>query len=169
MTESEKLVHTVLQAAEGEVIGRVRIQKIFYLLEQLGLGGEFHFSYHNFGPYSEDLARALLFAKELDKTIVEKMVSNGSGFYSTYSVVQKNVPLPDKIGNIPADRIQAYIRDMKKKSSVEIELAATIHWLRKKEKVKDWRSELKVRKASKAQDSAINSAEALLVKLGLAA
>ncbi len=169
MTESEKLVHEVLQAAGGEIIGRIRLQKIFYLLEQLGLGGEFHFSYHNFGPYSEDLARALLLARILDKTIEEKKVANGWGFYSTYSVVQKDVPLPGKIGNIPADTIQAYIRDMKKKSSVEIELAATIHWLRKKEMVEDWRSELKIRKASKAQDTSIEKAEALLAEIGLAA
>ncbi|MFZ5836261.1 MAG: hypothetical protein ACOY2B_12895 [Pseudomonadota bacterium] len=169
MIESEKLVHTVLQAAEGEIIGRIRLQKIFYLLEQLGLGGGFRFSYHNFGPYSEDLTHALLLARILEKTIKEEKVSNGSGFYSIYSVVKKDLSLPKKIGSLRAEEIKEYISRMKQTSSVEIELAATIHWLRKKEKVGDWRSEIKARKASKAQDAAISKAEELLRGLGLAA
>jgi len=105
----------------------------------------------------------------LEKTIKEEKVSNGSGFYSIYSVVKKDLSLPKKIGSLRAEEIKEYISRMKQTSSVEIELAATIHWLRKKEKVGDWRSEIKARKASKAQDAAISKAEELLRGLGLAA
>jgi hypothetical protein len=37
MIAQEMLVKAVFQAADGEIVGRIRIQKIFYLLEQLGL------------------------------------------------------------------------------------------------------------------------------------
>lgn len=171
MTEREELVRTVLQAAGGKITGRIRLQKMLYLLEQLGLGGGFQFSYHNYGPYSEDLARALERATILDKTIQEekKAFVGGGGFYSIYSLTNNDDPLPEKIGGITVEAAQAHIRAMKDTTSVVIELAATIHWLREKEKVGDWCSELKIRKGSKAQDESINKAEALLQGLGLAA
>ena len=56
---------------------------------------------------------------------------------------------------------------MKEEQSVIIELAATIHWLKEKENVADWRDELKRRKASKADDAKILQAERLLEALQL--
>ena len=58
---------------------------------------------------------------------------------------------------------------MKAEPSTVLELAATIHWLREKEKVADWRRELKMRKGAKADDARITKAEALLQKLSLSA
>ena len=45
------LLAALLHAAGAEIIGAIRLQKIVYLLEQLGMGGEFWFSYHHYGPY----------------------------------------------------------------------------------------------------------------------
>jgi uncharacterized protein YwgA len=59
MIAQEMLVKAVFQAADGEIVGRIRIQKIFYLLEQLGMGGGIWFSYHHYGPYSEELSLAM--------------------------------------------------------------------------------------------------------------
>jgi len=51
---------------------------------------------------------------------------------------------------------------------VILELAATIHWLRVKEQVDDWRKQLKIRKQLKATDANIARAEAVLRDVGLA-
>ena len=85
MSEGERLVEAVLRAADGEIIGRIRLQKIFYLLEQIGLGAPFRISYHHYGPYSEELSVAVDRAHVLDETISEKKVQTQDGFYSVYS------------------------------------------------------------------------------------
>jgi hypothetical protein len=58
---------------------------------------------------------------------------------------------------------------MKDETSTVLELAATIHWLREKERVGDWRKELKIRKGSKAEESRIEKACTLLGKIALTA
>jgi len=50
---------------------------------------------------------------------------------------------------------------------VILELAATIHWLRFKEQVNDWREQLRIRKQLKATDANIARAESVLDDLGL--
>lgn len=45
MEDKERLVQTVMQAADGEIVGSIRTQKIFYLLDQMGAGCGFRFSY----------------------------------------------------------------------------------------------------------------------------
>ena len=46
----------LVRAAGGEVVGKVRLQKLVYLLEQLGLISGYSFEYRHYGPYSEELA-----------------------------------------------------------------------------------------------------------------
>jgi hypothetical protein len=46
----------LIQAAGGEVVGKIRLQKEVYLLDQIGLQSGFPFEYHHYGPYSEMLA-----------------------------------------------------------------------------------------------------------------
>jgi len=162
MIGREELVKTVLQAADGEIVGRIRLQKIFYLLEQLGMGGDIRFSYHHYGPYSEELSDAIDFAIKADKTVQEEAVKVESGFYSIYRLSNPDEPAPPKLGNLPWAQARECIRAMKAETSIVIELAATIHWLREKEDVPDWRKELKVRKPSKADDSRIAKALDLL-------
>ena len=49
-------IPSLVVAAGGQVPGRVRLQKIVYLLDQIGLESGFTFEYHHYGPYSEALA-----------------------------------------------------------------------------------------------------------------
>ncbi len=42
----------------GEIVGRTKLQKTVAILELAGLGAGFPFSYHIFGPYSEELSQA---------------------------------------------------------------------------------------------------------------
>lgn len=167
MSKAEKLVESVLQAADGSVIGRVRLQKIFYLLQQVGLSAPFRFSYYHYGPYSEDLSVALNRARDLDKTIEEEEIKSQDGFYSVYALRDEQGTKSEMVGNLTFDKAHELVAMMKSETSTVIELAATIHWLREKEKVPDWQSELKIRKGSKADDVRIKKAVALLNKLDL--
>lgn len=169
MSRREDLVRDVLFAADGSIVGRVRIQKVFYLLNQLGLGGDFRFSYHHYGPYSEDLSQAIDRARYLDQTIreIEKDTTDGRASYSIFELVRNAGEAPARVGALTLEDACDLIATMKSASSVVIELAATIHWLREKEKRADWRAELKRRKPSKADDATIDKAVALLEQLNL--
>ncbi len=167
MTDQEELVAAVLCAADGEITGRIRLQKIFYLLEQKGLGGDFWYSYHHYGPYSEDLSTAIDYAVKLDKTVMEEQTPIEGGFFSTYRLAKTPGQAPSHVGALPWEQARDAIRDMKAETSVVIELAATIHWLAAREKIADWQRELRIRKPSKADDARTKKATILLGKLGL--
>lgn len=167
MMESE-LIAKVLKSADGEIVGRIRLQKIFYLLDQLGLNSKLKFAYHHYGPYSEELSTSITMAQLFDKSINEE--TGTTAFGSNYSIykLNANYEIPDtQLGDIAQDKASQFITKMKSESSVVIELAATIHWLREKEQVAEWKNELKRRKSSKATDQNITKAEALLKEIGL--
>ena len=66
MKATETLIRDVIRAADGEIVGRIRLQKILYLLNANGLNisdAEFH--YHHYGPYSRVLDETLEKAKAL--------------------------------------------------------------------------------------------------------
>ena len=52
-------VPSLVRAAGGEIVGKVRLQKMVYLLDQLGVPTGFSFSYHHYGPYSDELAEVV--------------------------------------------------------------------------------------------------------------
>ncbi len=162
------LIADVIKAADGRIVGRIRFQKICYLLEQLGLGSDSRFVYHYYGPYSEEVSRSLLNAKLLDNLVREELAKTDFGAeYSIYELTKEDLPTPDKVGELDFDNAKNLIGTMKAVTSVVIELAATIHWLREKEGTDDWLSELKKRKSSKATDINVTMAEKLLADLNL--
>lgn len=164
---SQCLVREIIDAADGKIVGRIRLQKIVYLLEQLGLGGGFKFSYYHYGPYSEELAEAVERARFVDKAIDE--TTGYTGYGNPFSIYTACGPAeePNTVGALESVPARKLIALMKAEQSVVIELAATIHWLQNNEKVADWKGELKRRKASKADEARIQRAERLLVSLGL--
>ena len=50
---------SVVEQAGGEVRGKVRLQKLVYLLSQIGVNTGYTFAYHHYGPYSEQLTEAV--------------------------------------------------------------------------------------------------------------
>ena len=52
----------IVSAADGEIVGRTRLQKAAFLLELAGLGSGYEFKYKHYGPFSEDLASAVVLA-----------------------------------------------------------------------------------------------------------
>lgn len=162
------LIASLLHAADGKIVGRIRIQKIVYLLEQLGLNSGFNFSYHHYGPYSEDLSQELLFDRIFDKSINETFEKTSFGSeYSVYTLAESQTEFPTHVGALIFDDVKNSVGKMKSTTSVVIELAATIHWLKEKEKITNWEPELKKRKASKATPNNIDRAKKLLAEIEL--
>lgn len=164
MTDLDTLVADVIAAAGGRVVGRVRLQKIFYLLEQLGLGGKLPYEYHHFGPYSSELAAAVADATAF-KLVEERLDRRMDGV--AYSVFITSSPPPLRVGTIDLATGRAALEKMQSCTSTVLELAATIHWLAITEKVADWRSELRRRKGVKTEAGRTEAAVSLLQQLGL--
>lgn len=166
MTNPDEIVAGIISAAGGAVTGRVRLQKVAYLLQQLGLGTDLRFRYHHYGPYSRTLDDAIDHAKAFRgvKEIIEYRKSDGLP-YSVFHCEGDDVAAVGEISGPEAVRV---IRSLKNQPSTVLELAATIHWLQNVEQVADWRDELRKRKGAKAQRGRVETALRLLTEIGLA-
>jgi uncharacterized protein len=169
MTKTEDLVANTIMVADGEIVGRVRLQKVFYLLEQLGLGSGLKFSYHHYGPYSRELDQAVDAAKAFNavKEITSYRQSDGAAF-SRFVVEPAGCLANDRLGELAAPVAKSQVQAMKDVTSTVIELAATIHWLVEAEGIRDWRPELTKRKGVKSENGRADQALVLLKRLGLA-
>ena len=163
----EAVAVAVVRAASGKVAGRIRMQKLVFLLDKLGLESKFEYTYHHYGPYSSDLADALDFAKAfgLLSEIIETRKSDGAN-YSIYSqkLEMKIYPKSDFLNDY---KIKLAIEEINKSSSTVLELAATAYWLKHDEKVDDWKTEIIRRKGQKAAKGRLDTAVLLLEHIGL--
>ncbi|NBC32285.1 MAG: hypothetical protein GVY13_06365 [Alphaproteobacteria bacterium] len=168
---AEEHLAELFSAADGDIVGRIRLQKIAYLLQQKAGCRDLSFVYHHYGPFCRDLADALDFGVVFSDRIEEEIRETGRG--TTYSAFRwKGLEPPAKsetLLGLPAADAQQEVARLKKEPSVILELAATIHWLRHAEKAPDWKATLKARKTIKATDQNIARAEQVLADLGLAA
>src|SRR5215471_7421463 len=129
-------IPSLINAAGGEVVGKVRLQKLVYLLDQLGLESGFPFSYHHYGPYSEELADAVedeVIFHHIDVDMRRR--SDGVPFFVFKACARATA------ATFPTD-IMSALRMMQSRTAIVLELAATIHWLAFVEKIEDWRGEL---------------------------
>jgi uncharacterized protein YwgA len=160
-------IPSLVVAAGGQVPGRVRLQKIVYLLDQIGLESGFTFEYHHYGPYSEDLAEQVEDDQIFKKLEVEprRRVKDGV----PYVVFHASQPGDgERLEMRPAvDRISRTLPKLMNTSATVLELAATIHWLAVVEGRADWREELVRRKGVKTQQGRDEKALDVLRSLGL--
>ena len=168
MTDVSNVVVDVVALAGGRIVGRTRLQKMVYLLEQKGLESGATFYYYNFGPFSDDVADSVIDAKI--KGEIKEKVDYRISDWSPYSVfsTDKESGEVDKLGRLPSEAVRGIVGKLLNVTSTVLELAATIHWIVFVENVADWRAELVRRKGAKAQDGKIESAVALLGELNLA-
>lgn len=154
-------------ATGGEIVGRIRLQKMVYLLDQLGMNSGYSFDYHHYGPYSSDLASDVDIEAAFGslKEDTRRRMSDGVP-YSVFSYPGQS-DVGDRVGDLAMNAVREACNKMGQYSATVLELAATINWLSKFEKLEDWRKELIVRKSSKASESRIEEAMELLRNLGL--
>lgn len=163
------LIAETVSLAGGSITGRVRLQKMMYLLTQKGLNGPFRFSYHHYGPFSrgvdEAISNAKAFCGLLERTKYRDL--DGAPF-SVFEFSDIGGHHPSAyLGNLPVEQVRVDIASMNSVTSTVIEVAATIYWLKYEERVPDWRAELSRRKGAKAGSGRVEEALRLLTRLGL--
>lgn len=163
----EDVVASVVEAAGGEIIARVRLQKAIYLLDQLGFKTGFEFEYHHFGPYARDIDLAVAGARAEGwvKEEIHHRERDGVS-YSVFRIVGDGFKR-GSLGSLKHDRVGELLQQFADTHITVLELAATIHWLWKYEKRNDWLAEVKKRKSQKATPERLRDAEALLKELRL--
>ena len=169
MQKPEDFIVKMVSLSGGELVGRVRLQKIAYLLSQTESPDipKMNWKYHHFGPYSVDLDNAIDLAKHEKRIVEERRARKSDG--SLYSIFR----LSDTAGGgkktsaAEPKQLRELVQQLKDETSVVLELAATAHWLSEVEKVSDWRKEIRLRKTWKADDERLEKALSVLSRLHL--
>lgn len=168
MTKREDIVAAVIAAAGGKLTSRIRLQKSVYLLDRLGLESGFDFDYHHYGPYSRDLDNAAEDAKAFDLVNEEFAYRFRDGArYSIFSLKHDVEPKAQAYGELGQEKAGEFARLFAQTNVTILELAATIDWLWREEKISDWRTEVKKRKTVKTGGGRLDRADELLRELGL--
>ncbi len=157
-------IASLVRAAGGEIVGKIRLQKMVYLLDQMGLNSGYPFEYHHYGPYSESLAQQVeddVFFDHID-SISRRRQRDGVPYVVYRAKTSGN---GDTIDHNP--HFIAALGEMQRHSSTVLELAATIHWLAVVEDRDDWQTELVRRKGSKTFGERDGEALDLLRRLNL--
>jgi uncharacterized protein YwgA len=166
MSGKEDVVAAVIAAGGGQMTGRVRLQKVVYLLERLGLNSGLDFDYHHYGPYSRELDEATLDAQEF--LGLREDFAHRASDGARYSVFRfDGRPAPNALGDLKAEEARTLLETFRKTNVTVLELAATVDWLWREEKIEDWRREVTKRKGVKVQDGRLERAVELLNSLGL--
>ncbi len=160
------IAEIVAAAPDRTLIGRIRMQKIAYLLRQLGYeeARGFTFSYHHYGPYSRDLDSAIVDAEAFKRIREERRHRQSDG--ASYSVFTLPEEAEGETCELP-ESYRKYVRDLAGEKPTVLELAATAHWLSEVEGVDDWAAEIRKRKGWKAKGGRLKRALDLLGRLGL--
>lgn len=128
--------------AGGRVVGRTRLQKIAYLLEIAGVGEGFDFEYRHYGPYSDGLATACIYASTFDLLKEEEHETNWGGTYSIFTTMRPSTAAANSA------RVRL-AQEAAKADPVELELAATALFLHRDGYDEPWK-ETAARKPDKA-------------------
>lgn len=166
MPQLDDLVVGAVALSGGELVGRIRLQKVIYLLDQLGMNSGASFEYHHYGPYSEAVSDAVIDAKfwgHIKETVSFRLTDGAP--YSSFSTETES---PTTLGDMSVENARSLLIKFAGSTSTVLELAATVHWLAFVEKVPDWRAEIEVRKAGKTSNGRLEKALTLLRQIRLA-
>ncbi len=166
--EREEIVAALLKAAGGQIVGRVRLQKVAYLLDRLGLDSGFQYRYHHYGPFSRDLDNAVADAEAFE--LVEEKFGRrqvDGARYSIFMLTNDDFSLPSKIGRLNETVLKRHLQMFGEADVTVLELAATANWLVEEEGRTDWQEALRRRKGPKVEGGRLDRALALLREIGL--
>jgi uncharacterized protein len=165
MTDPIEMVAGIVGLNDGELVGKVRLQKTFYLLDACGLQSGFDYDFHFYGPFSVDLSRAADDATVLDRLDYEDKF----GYHEVpYRVFRASHAIsPDRLGELSAAQVRDKLKLMARYSAAELEVAASIVFLRDKGYPDDPVAETRRRKPATATADRIGKAKRLIAELGL--
>ncbi len=153
--DMEELVR-IVSAADGEIVGRTRLQKTAFLLELAGLGSGYEFKYKHYGPFSEELASAVDLAPLLFDFREDQ---KRSGWGGTYSVFTSGAPYKGDEG----DPYRQLVSLAKRANPIALELAATAAYLASIGDADPW-GETERRKPEKVTGGKLDQAKALYIR-----
>ena len=84
LDNKDKVALTIAEAG-GRIVGRTRLQKMFYLLEVAGYLDAFSYSYKHYGPFSEELAQATTMARLSGLVEEAEYPATWGGTYSVFT------------------------------------------------------------------------------------
>jgi uncharacterized protein YwgA len=162
--EPEDHVVEIVAAAGGKLVSRIRLQKIAYLLDQVGNESDFDYVYYHYGPFSRDLENAVLDAEAfgLVKEEEGRRATDGAR-YSVFTLVKDFKEF--KI--LKDSKLRELARQLASENVTVLELAATAHWLVTYEHIPDWETEIRRRKGTKNDGGRLEKAKDLLRRLHL--
>jgi uncharacterized protein len=126
------LIAYLVKQTDG-IDGRVRLQKSLYLLRRKGVGelAPFAFTYHHYGPYSEDLAGLLTATVQANavREDAQRFDEEWQQFkYKPGPAIDEYAPLVSEESRPLVDQVIAATRDAHWRV---LELAATVDFLRR--------------------------------------
>ena len=163
MTNNSDIIVWLVSLNNGRIVGKTRLQKIVYLLENFGLNSGFDFYYYNYGPFSPEVARATDEAVAQDRLDAKEK----SGFHAVpYTQFTSDERPPKKICGLPSEKIGDLLEIMEQYTAIELEVAATISYLYQEAPANsDVFSMVKRLKPIKATKDRLEKAQALLKKM----
>ncbi len=135
-------------AQKKTIIGRTRLQKLFYLLELADEGIGFDFTYKYYGPYCEKLSNAVDVACAFGLVTEERKLADWGGVYSIFTI-SGDVEAGNDNSEGRRQLVQLCTKD--ETGSIPLELAATAAYLSYNKEENPWQrvERLKWDKASK--------------------
>ena len=164
MNELSDVIVGIVALNGGQLVGKTRLQKTFFLLEECGLNTGVDFDYRYFGPFSGEAAIAADDAIAAERIDVEERYGYHEVPYSIYSTEEAPA---ETLGSLPASQVQERLRILDGYSAIELEVAATILYLRDAGYEDRAADETKSRKPLKATNERVERALRLIEELGL--
>lgn len=166
MTVLPEAVAGLVKLSGGKIVGKTRLQKVAYLLFAKDLWPtDLTFSYHYYGPFSHELSYGVDDAVALDLVSAERRLGSHKEPYVVFSAQPTT---PDFPAADHRELVQGVLATLSKYSAVELELAATAHFLSDVERVNNCWDEVRARKGDKATPQRETNAKRLLAELHLA-
>lgn len=136
----------------GKIVGRTKLQKIGYIIEEAGLGEGFEYDYKHYGPFSQALVDGTHEARYAGLIEEEEKQAAWGGVYSVYTLTS---------GDMERNEQRAGLAELLNAADpVELELAATALFFRRKDHPSPWQ-ETSRRKPEKASAGRLERAKQL--------
>src|SRR5208282_4145998 len=129
MIALHELIAQVVAANGGKVVGKTRLQKMFFLLDECGLNSGCRYGYHYYGPFSPEIAAAAEDASGLGMLEYKESAGFHAVPYGIYEA-RGDIEPSATAGDLKLGDLKSKLSVMKDYSAIELEVAATIVYLR---------------------------------------
>jgi len=156
----------IVYLSGGKLVGKTRLQKTVYLLQEMGIDLGYDFDYHFYGPYSEEIDDDVKWAKYFQVLKTRDEPGNHAIPYTVFEIGATAVTHSEELRD---DRTKAALSTLAHHGAVVLELAATLRYLQRNGYERNAEEELRLRKQSKASPERVVEAKQLLAELRITA